>query len=162
MEQPRQLTTPAQGEESTRVNAAGIIEVTNLETGHKMKHAYGNDLQRLCPFMVTQDGPDQSAMMEKRELPPVGDVAALALDEVLREAHNFFLALEWPETRRARRMEEIRLEVMQTGIYTHTFEELQLGARLAWRLSSRCINRIVHHTLQVRAASAASSRSIRA
>ena len=47
------------------------------------------------------------------------------------------------------RMEEIREEIIQTGTYEHTFEELIHGAKIAWRNSNRCIGRLFWNSLHV-------------
>ncbi len=39
------------------------------------------------------------------------------------------------------RISEVKESIFQTGSYTHTFEELEIGAKLAWRNNSRCIGR---------------------
>src|SRR5215472_16916340 len=36
----------------------------------------------------------------------------------------------------------VRREIEATGTYTHTPDELEFGARVAWRNSSRCIGRL--------------------
>jgi nitric-oxide synthase len=48
-----------------------------------------------------------------------------------------------------RRIEEVQLHIAQTGNYTHTYDELKHGARLAWRNNNRCIGRLFWHTLEV-------------
>lgn len=48
------------------------------------------------------------------------------------------------------RLRAISAEIENTGIYTHTAEELQFGARLAWRNSNRCIGRHLWRSLEVR------------
>jgi nitric-oxide synthase len=45
---------------------------------------------------------------------------------------------------------EIQAQIEETGTYTHTFEELEVGARVAWRNSVRCIGRLHWKSLQVR------------
>lgn len=47
------------------------------------------------------------------------------------------------------RMNSIMEEVEETGTYTHTFEELEHGARMAWRNNNRCIGRLFWNTLTV-------------
>ena len=47
------------------------------------------------------------------------------------------------------RMNSIIEEVDETGTYTHTFEELEHGARMAWRNNNRCIGRLFWNTLTV-------------
>ncbi|WP_285757181.1 nitric oxide synthase oxygenase [Nocardiopsis ansamitocini] len=48
------------------------------------------------------------------------------------------------------RWSQVRVEIARTGTYTHTPEELQFGAKVAWRNSSRCIGRLYWNSLQVR------------
>ncbi len=46
-----------------------------------------------------------------------------------------------------KRLNEIRVEIDSTGTYTHSFEELEHGARMAWRNSNRCIGRLYWKSL---------------
>lgn len=75
-------------------------------------------------------------------------------ERLLHEAEIFFemLAQEcgWSPERLQGRMLEVRMEVTATGTYTHTSEEIEHGARVAWRNSSKCIGRISWNTLVVR------------
>ena len=48
------------------------------------------------------------------------------------------------------RLREIRREISLTGTYRHTLEELEFGARVAWRNSGRCIGRLYWKSLKVR------------
>lgn len=56
-----------------------------------------------------------------------------------------------------RRLDEIDESIATTGTYEHTFEELEQGAKLAWRNSNRCIGRLFWESLQVRDARAAAT-----
>ncbi|MDT8860918.1 nitric oxide synthase oxygenase [Alkalihalobacillus sp. MEB130] len=47
------------------------------------------------------------------------------------------------------RMSNIRDEIEKTGTYTHTYEELAHGARMAWRNSNRCIGRLFWESMHV-------------
>ncbi|MEI5908622.1 nitric oxide synthase oxygenase [Bacillus spongiae] len=47
------------------------------------------------------------------------------------------------------RLNDIKIEIEESGTYVHTFEELEHGARVAWRNSNRCIGRLFWSTLQV-------------
>ncbi|MCA0988315.1 nitric oxide synthase oxygenase [Alkalihalobacillus algicola] len=47
------------------------------------------------------------------------------------------------------RKHEVQIEIERTGTYEHTFEELQHGARMAWRNSNKCIGRLFWNTLTV-------------
>ena len=46
------------------------------------------------------------------------------------------------------RFEQVQREIQTTGQYKHTTEELAYGCQLAWRNSSRCINRLYWKTLK--------------
>ncbi len=47
------------------------------------------------------------------------------------------------------RLEMIKNEIKHTDCYTHTFEELEHGAKMAWRNSNRCIGRLFWNSLKV-------------
>jgi nitric-oxide synthase, bacterial len=47
------------------------------------------------------------------------------------------------------RIREIEKEIQATGTYTHTYEELSYGAKLAWRNSNKCIGRLFWENLHV-------------
>lgn len=74
--------------------------------------------------------------------------------QLLEEAEQFIrqccqelnLSPTWVDIR----MAEIQAELKETGTYTHTPEELQLGARIAWRNSNRCVGRLFWKSLKVR------------
>lgn len=48
------------------------------------------------------------------------------------------------------RLEVVKKEIEGQGTYTHTFDEIQFGARVAWRNSNRCIGRLFWKGLMVR------------
>jgi nitric-oxide synthase, bacterial len=49
-----------------------------------------------------------------------------------------------------KRLAQVRREIEATGTYWHTLAELEFGARIAWRNSSRCIGRLYWRSLRVR------------
>jgi nitric-oxide synthase, bacterial len=49
----------------------------------------------------------------------------------------------------SQRKSEIEIEIEKTGTYTHTFKELEFGAKLAWRNSNKCIGRLYWKSLHV-------------
>lgn len=71
------------------------------------------------------------------------------LDEAEEFIHTFYAEVD-PAGSVQRRMSWVRAEVLTTGTYRHTTEELAFGARLAWRNSARCIGRLYWRTLKVR------------
>jgi nitric-oxide synthase len=49
-----------------------------------------------------------------------------------------------------RRLDEVQAEIMRSGTYRLTEEELSFGAKLAWRNSNRCMGRLFWKSLKVR------------
>ncbi|MDD9312459.1 nitric oxide synthase oxygenase [Cytobacillus firmus] len=49
----------------------------------------------------------------------------------------------------SRRLREIEYSIAKQGFYEHTFEELEFGAKAAWRNSNRCIGRLFWDQLNV-------------
>ncbi|QAS52496.1 nitric oxide synthase oxygenase [Halobacillus litoralis] len=47
------------------------------------------------------------------------------------------------------RLKTIEREIQDTGTYEHTFDELEYGAKAAWRNSNRCIGRLFWNSLKV-------------
>ncbi|QUL54778.1 nitric oxide synthase oxygenase [Paenibacillus tritici] len=75
------------------------------------------------------------------------------VDELTGQAESFITAcyqeLEKSQSELERRLADIHEEVILTGTYIHTEEELAHGARMAWRHNSRCIGRLFWHSLAV-------------
>ncbi|RAP74131.1 nitric oxide synthase oxygenase [Paenibacillus montanisoli] len=57
--------------------------------------------------------------------------------------------LQIDEAATAARIAEAAAEIAEKGTYTHTYEELAYGAKLAWRNSNRCIGRLFWDSLTV-------------
>jgi nitric-oxide synthase, bacterial len=77
---------------------------------------------------------------------------AFALDSLLMNAERF-VTMFHSENRAGppdRRLWHVRREIETTGTYRHTAAELEFGARVAWRNSSRCIGRLYWQSLRVR------------
>lgn len=47
------------------------------------------------------------------------------------------------------RIEEALKQIERTGTYSHTYEELKHGAKMAWRNNNRCIGRLFWQSLEV-------------
>ena len=75
-------------------------------------------------------------------------------EKMVKEAQEFYEMLQaefhWSDAELSRRMQQVEHEIGATGTYTQTSKELEMGARLAWRNSAKCIGRISWNTLQVR------------
>ncbi|MEJ3655776.1 nitric oxide synthase oxygenase [Actinomycetes bacterium KLBMP 9759] len=69
-----------------------------------------------------------------------------AAQEFLEQFHSETVPAETLE----RRLQQVRHEIDTTGTYTHTLEELEFGARIAWRNAAKCIGRLYWNSLRVR------------
>lgn len=73
---------------------------------------------------------------------------------IFEEAKSFiqtmYSELAYPTNKITERINEIEEEIAQTGTYTHTYEELNYGAKMAWRNSNRCIGRLFWDSLYVK------------
>ena len=47
------------------------------------------------------------------------------------------------------RLDEVLQSIEDTGTYELTLEELEFGAKMAWRNAPRCLNRMIWNTLHV-------------
>lgn len=78
----------------------------------------------------------------------------LQQERILAEAGKFIdqvaVELGWSRSKTQKRLSAIAREVRATGSYTHTNEELDYGAKLAWRNAPKCIGRISWKNLIVR------------
>jgi nitric-oxide synthase len=81
-------------------------------------------------------------------LPTLSSIEELS-DEADRFLHQCYTELdrtaELPSRRRA-----VAAEIRAEATYDHTFAELEYGARVAWRNSSRCIGRLYWQSLRLR------------
>lgn len=78
----------------------------------------------------------------------------LSLGAKRAEAQAFLLLFHdetgAPDTERRRRKAEVDRDLKRFGSYTHSYEELAFGARVAWRNHARCIGRLFWRSLEVR------------
>ncbi|MBD8068014.1 nitric oxide synthase oxygenase [Bacillus sp. PS06] len=74
-------------------------------------------------------------------------------EELYKKAEDFiticYAELNKGEEERQKRMEQIHSEIVNTATYLHTYEELEHGAKMAWRNSNRCIGRLFWNSLTV-------------
>ncbi|WP_342563542.1 nitric oxide synthase oxygenase [Paenibacillus sp. FSL R7-0345] len=77
----------------------------------------------------------------------------LDINELLEQAESFlrqcYSELEKSPAELNGRIESVHKEIIRTGTYLHTQEELTQGAKMAWRHNSRCIGRLFWHSLEV-------------
>ena len=78
----------------------------------------------------------------------------MVADESTREALDFLEAFALEKKidsqAHAKRAAQVEEEITSTGTWTPTFEELEHGARMAWRNNARCIGRLFWPSLKVR------------
>ena len=74
-------------------------------------------------------------------------------NELVEEAISFvdqaYYELEKDPATLQFRKNEIRDEINAKGTYSHTYEELEQGAKIAWRNSNKCIGRLFWNTMTV-------------
>lgn len=72
---------------------------------------------------------------------------------MLNEAKNFiktmYTELNFKPDDITQRLIEVENEIINTGTYRHTTQELEYGAKMAWRNSNRCIGRFYWQSLTV-------------
>ena len=77
----------------------------------------------------------------------------MVADESTREALDFLEAFALEKKidsqAHAKRAAQVEEEITSTGTWTPTFEELEHGARMAWRNNARCIGRLFWPSLKV-------------
>ncbi|KAA0959004.1 nitric oxide synthase oxygenase [Planococcus kocurii] len=66
------------------------------------------------------------------------DYISICFDELGKSEHQ-----------KADRLLEVKMEITNTGTYTHSYEELEHGARMAWRNNNRCIGRLFWNSLTI-------------
>lgn len=78
----------------------------------------------------------------------------MVADNTTREALDFLEAFALEKkidsNIHATRVAKVEEEITSTGTWTPTFEELEHGARMAWRNNARCIGRLFWPSLKVR------------
>ena len=102
-------------------------------------YVHGNPIQGICPSGCR---PELNSDITQSESPK---------ETLLREATEY-IELYYHERQdemkgsedlvsKEQRMCVIRESIENTGTYEHTFDELQHGARIAWRNAPKCSNR---------------------
>ncbi len=73
----------------------------------------------------------------------------MLIDKAKSFIQTMYSELKYNANEIENRMKEIEQEINLTGSYTHTYEELSYGAKMAWRNSNRCIGRLFWDSLNV-------------
>lgn len=74
----------------------------------------------------------------------------MLIDKARSFIQTMYSELKYNTNEIENRMKEIEQEINLTGSYTHTYEELSYGAKMAWRNSNRCIGRLFWGSLNVK------------
>ena len=74
----------------------------------------------------------------------------MLIDKAKSFIQTMYSELKYNANEIENRMKEIEQEINLTGSYTHTYEELSYGAKMAWRNSNRCIGRFFWDSLNVK------------
>ena len=74
----------------------------------------------------------------------------MLIDKAKSFIQTMYSELKYNTNEIENRMKEIEQEINLTGSYTHTYEELSYGAKMAWRNSNRCIGRLFWDSLNVK------------
>lgn len=69
------------------------------------------------------------------------DAAEADRDRLAEEAIRFYSLPELKEIAQAERLQSVLLDISVTGSYVQSYDELLMGARLAWRNHARCVGR---------------------
>jgi nitric oxide synthase oxygenase domain/subunit/hemoglobin-like flavoprotein len=72
------------------------------------------------------------------------------IDQATEFYNNVAEELGWSGRELKQRLLEITYEIASTGTYNQTTQEIETGARLAWRNSAKCVGRISWKTLEIR------------
>jgi nitric-oxide synthase, bacterial len=76
-------------------------------------------------------------------------IATIEIKDAEAFIRNCYIELDKSSEQTAARIRQISQEIESTGTYTHTFEELEQGAKMAWRNSNKCIGRFFWSTMLV-------------
>ncbi|WP_017187766.1 nitric oxide synthase oxygenase, partial [Alkalibacillus haloalkaliphilus] len=76
------------------------------------------------------------------------------MEQMRQEAREFIINTYYEfgktEDEALRRIEEVDQDIVEKGFYEQTYEELEYGAKVAWRNSNRCIGRLFWDQLHVK------------
>ncbi len=72
------------------------------------------------------------------------------LNEAIDFIKMYYAENSLPKGQMEQRLTEVEQQIIEHGIYTHTTDELEYGARVAWRNSNKCIGRLFWQSLQVK------------
>lgn len=73
----------------------------------------------------------------------------VVIEQAEQFLQQFYTEVNGTELDKQERLKQIKREIVETGTYKHTFEEIEYGAKLAWRNSNKCIGRLFWKSLHV-------------
>jgi hemoglobin-like flavoprotein len=125
-------------------DAYPMIGMNLIETLKPFSELYA-DKSKGTKHPVTQEELEQAFVVVYAPTMSFTFYPMLREERIVLKATKFFETvadeLDWSPSQLSKRMLEVKLEVAASGTYQHTSEELQLGARLAWRNSTKvCIS----------------------
>ncbi|WP_227396923.1 nitric oxide synthase oxygenase [Jeotgalibacillus aurantiacus] len=75
------------------------------------------------------------------------------MNDLFNKAESFikqyYREKKLPDSARKKRLNEIKESIMSSGTYEQTYDEIEFGAKVAWRNSNRCIGRLFWNSLNV-------------
>lgn len=133
------------------------MKLRNYQTGDALDvlgpqaSGYNDCRQHVCTatFMPISAHPHQSPAANGKTM---DEFESLDPNYVEKEAHTFLSIfhqdMKTSEIDYNNRLKQVDSEIQRTGKYKQTTAELEYGCQLAWRNSSRCINRLYWRTLK--------------
>eukprot|EP00560_Eucampia_antarctica_P003773 CAMPEP_0197831986 /NCGR_PEP_ID=MMETSP1437-20131217/12885_1 /TAXON_ID=49252 ORGANISM="Eucampia antarctica, Strain CCMP1452" /NCGR_SAMPLE_ID=MMETSP1437 /ASSEMBLY_ACC=CAM_ASM_001096 /LENGTH=1175 /DNA_ID=CAMNT_0043435141 /DNA_START=197 /DNA_END=3721 /DNA_ORIENTATION=- len=155
---PSICTTPVAVSRKAEPETSCFSLVEQLETSEKLSVLLSEDADKHVPRhpIGCTKHECHGSMMEKKGFDAVSSELIIPVQQKLNEAVAFLRqfyseeGVEEGEKDIHERIDEVTDAIMTYGKYTHTFEELQFGCRLAWRNTGRCIMRKVSFSLELR------------
>ncbi|CAF1285137.1 unnamed protein product [Adineta steineri] len=133
------------------------LKLRNYQTGEiaevtgPITNKYNDCRQHVCTstYMPLTTHPHQTQIKTENS---INEFESLDENYVKKEAHNFLSIyhndMKTSENDYEKRLKQVNLEIEKTGTYIHKTDELEYGCQLAWRNSSRCINRLYWRTFK--------------
>ncbi|CAF1673161.1 unnamed protein product, partial [Adineta ricciae] len=132
------------------------VELRNYQTNQTTQvtgpfsKTYGDCRHHVCTstFMAL---PAHNQQKQSASKMMIDEIELKSPDYIRKEAYDY-MAIFHNENKTSdadyeRRLQQIDLELAQTGTYKQTKEELEYGCQLSWRNAGRCINRLFWRSL---------------
>jgi len=109
-----------------------VKSISRLVQHNSGDHIHSRELQAAFSFLYRESV--QFVMQPILMKQNLWSEASRFYDDVSEE-------LGWSPQEQEKRLFEVHTEIFAKGAYTHTQPELEIGARLAWRNSAKCVGR---------------------